>query len=124
MKETGGIEKGLLRAAVADLLPAGLVRRAKSIYPASTDPGYARAVSSQLELLLRQPGAPLFELVDRACSPPPSPPTRGCAAVMAVQPSAMAPAAFLLDVNEWLSAYQVRIVERRRCGWTRGPDGC
>jgi asparagine synthase (glutamine-hydrolysing) len=110
MKETGGIEKGLLRAAAADLLPPGLVSRAKSIYPASTDPGYARAVSSQLELLLRQPAAPLFELVDRDALAAAFAADRGLPGVMAVQPGPTAPAAFLLDVNQWLSSYQVRIV--------------
>ena len=110
VKETGGIEKGLLRAAVADLLPAELVRRPKSIYPATADPAYARAVRRQLAGLLRQPGAPLFELVDRdllAAAFAADPRLPG---LMAVQPGAMAPAAFLLDVNEWLSGYQVRLV--------------
>jgi asparagine synthase (glutamine-hydrolysing) len=110
MKETGGIEKGLLRAAAADLLPDDLVRRPKSIYPATTDLAYANSVRTQLTELLRRPDAPLFELVDPgllAAAFAADPQLRG---LMAVQPSAMAPAAFLLDVNEWLTAYQVRIV--------------
>ena len=104
------IEKGLLRAAAADLLPDNLLRRPKSIYPATADPAYAGAVRAQLTELLRRPDAPLFELVDPgllAAAFAADPQLRGR---MAVQPSAMAPAAFLLDVNEWLSAYRVRVV--------------
>ncbi|MGH3168691.1 MAG: asparagine synthase (glutamine-hydrolyzing), partial [Trebonia sp.] len=44
MKETGGIEKGLLRTAAAGLLPADLLRRRKSIYPGAADPAYERAI--------------------------------------------------------------------------------
>jgi asparagine synthase (glutamine-hydrolysing) len=110
VKETGGMEKGLLRAAVAGLLPDELARRPKSIYPATSDPAYEQGVYAQLAALLRAPGAPLFELVDRgrlagAFGEDPRLPGR-----MAIQPSDVAPAAFLLDVNAWLSGYQVRLV--------------
>jgi asparagine synthase (glutamine-hydrolysing) len=110
VKVTGGSEKGLLRRAVADLLPAEVVSRAKSIYPASTEPSYGRAVSDQMGELLRQPDAPLFGLVDRArlaaafAADPTLPET------MTIRPNAMAPVAFLLDVNEWLRRYDVRLV--------------
>jgi asparagine synthase (glutamine-hydrolysing) len=110
VKQAGGMEKGLLRAAVADLLPDRLVRRPKSIYPASTDPRYVRAVTGQLAELLREPGARLFELVDRGRLSAAFAADPALPGLMAVQPSAMAPAAFLLDVNEWLSRYQVRLV--------------
>lgn len=110
VKEAGGMEKGLLRAAAAGLLPDDLLRRRKSIYPSSTDPAYERGVYTQLAGLLRQPHAPLFDLVDRgrlaaAFRDDPTLPGR-----MAIQPAAAAPAAFLLDVNEWLASYQVRLI--------------
>jgi asparagine synthase (glutamine-hydrolysing) len=110
LKQTGGIEKGLLRRAAADLLPPEVVARRKSIYPASTDPEYARAVQAQMASLLGQPGAPLFEIVDHgrlteAFSADPALP-----GLMGIQPSPWAPAAFLLDVNAWLSEYMVALV--------------
>jgi asparagine synthase (glutamine-hydrolysing) len=110
MKETGGAEKGLLRAAAAHLLPLELVNRRKSIYPGAAEPAYREAVSAQTRALLAEPDAPLFDLIDRqklaaAYAADPSLP-----GLMAIQPSAPAPAAFLLDVNEWLRRYGVRLV--------------
>lgn len=110
MKNLGGREKGLLRAAVSDMLPADIVDRPKSMYPGAADMTYARAVSAELGRLLRTPDAPLFELVDRAAL------QNACAAdprlpgTMAVQPSPTAPAAWLLDINEWLIRYRVHLV--------------
>ena len=109
MKETGGMEKGLLRAAAAGLLPDRLVRRRKSIYPGAVDHAYDQAVAAQLRQLLAQPDAPLFGLVSReklaaAYAADPALP-----AAMGIQPSRSAPAAFLLDINEWLGRYRVRI---------------
>jgi asparagine synthase (glutamine-hydrolysing) len=109
VKETGGIEKGLLRMAVADLLPAEIAARPKSIYPSTPDPVYAHAVYGQVAELLQRPDAPLFDLVDhgrlsRAFAADPSLP-----GVMAVQPGPTAPAAYLLDINQWLARYQVRL---------------
>ena len=109
LKEAGGIEKGLLRAASADLLPADLVNRRKSIYPGAADPAYERALDVQLRELLAQPGAPLFGLISRErltaayASDPRLP------GMMAIRPSPMAPVAFLLDVNRWLEHSGVTI---------------
>ena len=102
MKETGAMEKGLLRLAAADLLPLDLLNRRKSIYPGAVDPAYERAVDAQMRLLLRQPGAPLFSLISRerlaeAYSADPRLP-----GMMAIRPSSTAPAAFMLDINRWL----------------------
>jgi asparagine synthase (glutamine-hydrolysing) len=95
--------------AVADLLPAEVTARPKSIYPSTPDPVYAHAVYGQLAGLLQRPDAPLFDLVDhgrlsRAFAADPSLP-----AVMAVRPGPTAPAAYLLDINQWLACYQVRL---------------
>ena len=65
MKEAGGIEKGLLRTAAAGLLPPDLLNRRKSIYPGAADEAYERAIDAQLRDLLRQPSAPLFDLIDQ-----------------------------------------------------------
>ena len=103
-------EKGLLRRAADDLLPREVLDRRKSIYPASADPEYAKAVQAQMADLLRDPGAPLFGLVghgrlaERFAAEPTLP------GLMGIQPSPWAPAAFLLDVNGWLADYRVTLV--------------
>jgi hypothetical protein len=57
--------------------------------------------------LLAQPGAPLFPLVshDKLAAAYAANPT--LAGYQAIQPSS---AAFLLDINEWLRQYHVRIL--------------
>jgi len=103
-------EKGLLRRAADDLLPREVLDRRKSIYPASADPEYARAVQAQMADLLGRPGEPLFGLVEhgqlskRFRADPTLP------GLMGIQPSPWAPAAFLLDMNGWLTDYQVALV--------------
>ncbi|WP_101790922.1 asparagine synthase (glutamine-hydrolyzing) [Nonomuraea indica] len=64
MKTADGREKSLLRAAVRDVLPAKVLGRAKSGYPASHDPGYGDAVRAQVRDLLRDPDSPLREALD------------------------------------------------------------
>ncbi|MGH3396379.1 MAG: asparagine synthase-related protein, partial [Streptosporangiaceae bacterium] len=110
LKQVGGIEKGLLRRAAADLLPPEIVARRKSIYPASTDPAYARAVQAQMNDLLSQPGAPLFEILERSQLAAAFRADPALPGLMGIQPSPWAPAAFLLDVNAWLTEYQVALV--------------
>lgn len=64
-KDWQGKEKGLLRHAMAGLLPEEVLWRKKSPYPKTWDPEYLRLVSRRLEALLADPHAPLFSLVDR-----------------------------------------------------------
>ncbi|GLZ43740.1 asparagine synthase (glutamine-hydrolyzing) [Actinokineospora sp. NBRC 105648] len=68
MKAFDGREKSLLRAATADLLPDSIVRRVKTPYPTTQDPGYAKALRVQLAGVLSDPDAPVrpFLDVDRA----------------------------------------------------------
>jgi asparagine synthase (glutamine-hydrolysing) len=110
MKETGGIEKGLLRAAAADLLPADLVNRRKSVYPGAADPAYDQAIATQMRELLANPNAPLFSLVSYGRLAAAYAADPGLPGTMGVQPSRSAPAAFLLDINKWLSRYDVQVV--------------
>ena len=103
------MEKGLLRTAATGLLPEDLRTRRKSIYPGAADQAYERAIDAQLRDLLRQPRAPLFDLIDRerltaAYARDPRLP-----GFMAIQPSITAPAGFLLDVNRWLERSAVTI---------------
>lgn len=65
MKFMGGIEKGLFRAAVADLLPEDLLKRKKSPYPKTCSPIYTEIVRGLTMAMLTDKGAPIFEWVDR-----------------------------------------------------------
>lgn len=63
MKDRGGAEKGLLRAATADLLPPEVLYRKKSPFPKTYDPQYLQIVSEMLNALLQDKNAPIFALV-------------------------------------------------------------
>ncbi|MGW3294199.1 asparagine synthase (glutamine-hydrolyzing) [Streptomyces xiamenensis] len=58
----GGREKGVLRDAVRDLLPASVVDRKKSPYPTSPDPAYARLLQEHLSTVLADPPDGLREI--------------------------------------------------------------
>jgi asparagine synthase (glutamine-hydrolysing) len=63
MKTFDGREKSLLRAAVADLLPAPVLTRRKSPYPMVRDPAYRAALTAQVSALLSE-GSPATDLLD------------------------------------------------------------
>jgi len=65
MKRMGGMEKGLFRAAVADLLPEKLLMRKKSPYPKTCSPIYANLLRDRMSALLAEEDAPLWQLCDR-----------------------------------------------------------
>ena len=64
-KDHQGVEKGLLRTALSDLLPPEILWRKKSPYPKTFDPHYTEIVSMRLRRLLEDVNAPLFYLVNR-----------------------------------------------------------
>ncbi|MCO5967976.1 asparagine synthase (glutamine-hydrolyzing) [Actinoallomurus soli] len=63
-KTYDGREKSLLRGAVSDLLPASVVRRRKSPYPATQNPSYERSVRDRLSGILTDPNAPVRPYLD------------------------------------------------------------
>ena len=64
MKALDGIEKGLLRYVVKDLLPKEIVERKKSPYPKTFNPTYLRAVKSMLQNILNNPNAPIKQVLN------------------------------------------------------------
>ncbi len=64
-KDHNGYEKGLLRSAMAGILPDSVLWRKKSPYPKTYDPGYLRIVSSWLKRILDDHNAPLLQLVKK-----------------------------------------------------------
>ena len=109
MKAAGGQEKGLLRAAMKDLLPEPLLRRRKSPYPKTHHPLYARLVREAVRDALGDAGAPVLQLVDRE-------------AVLRLADGELSPAetpwfgqlmsgpqmlAYLLQINQWMLRYRI-----------------
>ena len=64
-KDHQGREKGLLRYAMAGLLPEQVLLRKKSPYPKTWHPRYMELVSGRLRHLLDEKDAPIFHLVNR-----------------------------------------------------------
>lgn len=58
-------EKSILRAAVADILPASVAQRVKCPYPATSDPRYDADIQAQAKDLLTSGNDTLFNVVDR-----------------------------------------------------------
>lgn len=64
LKDSGPREKGLLRAAAAQLLPTPVLERPKSPFPVCQDPAYGRALRAELAALLADPYAPARPFLD------------------------------------------------------------
>lgn len=64
MKTCNGQEKGILRHALAGLLPVGVLARRKSPYPKTHHPAYLAAVRHWLLQILDDPESPLQRLIN------------------------------------------------------------
>lgn len=64
MKNYGGHEKGILRAAFADILPNKVVYRKKSPYPKTVDPVYTKLVEERTRALLADESHRVWQIVD------------------------------------------------------------
>lgn len=108
-KDHQGKEKGLLRTAMADVLPQEVLWRKKSPYPKTFDPRYEAMVRQRLKRLLDDPYAPLFCLFDRATVR--SMVTREepwpWYGQLMKGPQTMA---YLLQVDFWLRQYEVELL--------------
>lgn len=63
MKDYRGYEKGLLRHAMADLLPREILLRKKSPYPKTHDPEFLHLMQCRLERLIEDSSAPIWSLI-------------------------------------------------------------
>jgi len=111
VKNYGGVGKGILRRALAGLLPGDVLGRRKSPYPKTHHPAYLTAVRSRLEEILNDPASPLLPLVDVA----------GLRKVVCSNAAAFNPAWFsqlmggaqlfacFVQADTWLKEYRVRI---------------
>ena len=64
LKRMGGMEKGLYRAAVQDLLPDKLRMRKKSPYPKTCSAAYTSLIKGKMRALCADPQAPVWKIVD------------------------------------------------------------
>ena len=103
MKNLGGVPKGLLRAAAADLMPAELAQRPKSMFPVAADHGYDGAVRDAARKLVTGDSA-VRPLIDAAR-------VHALADGATGRPAWMVrlALAYLVQVDEWLRTYDVRI---------------
>ncbi|WP_407550927.1 asparagine synthase (glutamine-hydrolyzing) [Streptomyces sp. Pv4-95] len=68
MKRVDGVEKSLLRSAVADLLPEAVLRRKKSAYPATQEAAYGDFVRRRFTELATDPNAAVAGLLDASAT--------------------------------------------------------
>lgn len=64
MKFCNGREKGILRKAVKDILPEGVVERKKSPYPKTHNPKYTEVVQKWMDEILKDKMSPILQLID------------------------------------------------------------
>ncbi|GAB6180892.1 asparagine synthase (glutamine-hydrolyzing) [Desulfotomaculum defluvii] len=111
MKNHNGREKGLLRLALAGVLPEEILERRKSPYPKTHNPAYLTAVKEILLDVLNEPSSPLLQLINvqrvrsmlEAESDIMRTPWYG---QLMTGPQLFA---FLYQVNTWLEEYKVSI---------------
>ena len=104
MKRMDGVEKGLYRRAVQDLLPEKLRMRRKSPYPKTCSAAYTSAVRSAVRALCADETAPIWKVVDADCisrlaSMPLDPADAPWYGQLMAGPQMLA---YLLQVNSWM----------------------
>lgn len=108
-KEHQGKEKGLLRYAMRGILPEEILYRKKSPYPKTLDPKYFALVSEKLKEVLRDPNAPILQIVKKQAleellNTEYAWPWYG--QLMRVPQTI----AYMLQINFWLKAYNILVV--------------
>ena len=109
MKNYGGQEKGLLRAAVKDILPTEVVARKKCPYPKTIDPTYTALIENEVRQLLADKTHPVWRIVDhhyvttvlKQNTPGPTRPWFG---QLMQRPQYLA---FIYQIALWLTEYHV-----------------
>ncbi|GIH28097.1 asparagine synthetase B [Acrocarpospora phusangensis] len=105
LKTFDGREKSLLRAACADVLPESVLKRVKSPYPSTQDPGYELALREAVRELLRNEDLPSQQLVDLAkVREAIDRPVDGTTSL-----ETRGPLERLLQLDAWFKEYQVKL---------------
>ena len=108
-KDYKGTEKGLLRFAMEGILPKDVLWRKKSPYPKTHDPRYKELVSMELNHLMHNAGAPLFQIVNKDTLKKllESENTIPWYGQLMQVPQTIA---YMLQINCWMEKYAVEIV--------------
>lgn len=107
-KDYRGREKGLLRHAMAGLIPDAVLYRKKSPFPKTYDPAYLETVSHMLLCVMEDPRSPLLQIVDKTAL------QRLLDAELPIpwygqlmrRPQTIG---YMLQINNWMTMYSVRI---------------
>ncbi|MGM0502013.1 MAG: asparagine synthase (glutamine-hydrolyzing) [Bacillota bacterium] len=110
MKNYGGQRKGVLRKAVAGLLPEEIRTRPKNPYPKTVNPSYLEAVTNLLLEIINNNNAPLIDFVN----------SQEIKKIIELRTESNVPwfgqlmqipqwFAYLIQVNFWLEDYGVRV---------------
>lgn len=105
IKNTGNIEKGILREALTGILPDDARKRRKSAYPSSQNPTYLNALREWTLHIINDANAPVQPLINlqvmRALAEDKVPGLHGEAATYLFER--------IIQTNAWLKEYQVTI---------------
>lgn len=105
MQNFDGREKSLLRAAVRHVLPQSVIDRRKTPYPVTLDPGYEKALRTEMRELLADTDAPVQPLLDRAAVQATLDDPEGLSR-WAKRANVELP----IQLNTWLRKYGIRLV--------------
>ncbi|GLZ29850.1 asparagine synthetase B [Lentzea sp. NBRC 105346] len=100
-----GNEKGLLRAAIADVLPRSVIERRKTPYPVTLDPVYEQALRDEWAALLADDGAPVRALLDPRAAREVLTDPESLRGSWAKRANVELP----LQLNAWLRGYGIRL---------------
>lgn len=103
MKNTGNIEKGILRKALEDILPHDVLYRRKSPYPATQNPSYLEGLQQRAALIINNPNA--------QCRPFIRP--EGFKKELATAEENFGinlPLEHIIQIEEWLKKYKIEII--------------
>ena len=105
MKTFGTLEKGILRRALADVLPEDVRKRKKSPYPYSLHPQYQQEISKWFSQILHDAGAPIRPFLNMPIA------WMLAEGSLAGQSAALRFASIerIIQVNAWMQEYHIRI---------------
>ncbi len=107
----GDMPKGLLRYAFKDILPSEVAYRKKSPYPKTYNPEYTNLIVDEFNKVISDNNSPLLDIVDKnnvsKLREMVIESTRPWFGQLMKGPQVMA---FLIQVNDWMKEYKVRIV--------------
>jgi len=105
MKTVGGIEKGLLRRSLANVLPSDRDKTKKSSYPTSQHPQYQQGISKWVLQILNDSSAPIRPFLNipaaRALAEGNLPDLPGSLRI--------GPMEQIIKINAWLQEYHISI---------------